>query len=150
MCRVALGCMIMEGYGQTECTAAATLTLPSDFVGGHVGAPALCCHVTLRDVAELQYFSKDRCGEVCLKGPGCTRGYFKDAQKTADLFDEHGWLLTGDIGRCLPNGTIRIVDRKKHIFKLAQGEYVAPEKIETVYTRAPAVDQVQPQRCRFR
>lgn len=77
----------------------------------------------------------DRKGEVMIKGPSVTSGYYRDAQKTAELFDADGFLHTGDIGQLLPNGTLRIIDRKKHIFKLAQGEYIAPEKIENVYVQ---------------
>ncbi|VDK17584.1 unnamed protein product [Anisakis simplex] len=130
------------GYGQTECTALATSTWPCDTVGGHCGGPSTCTLLKLADVPELNYFARERKGEILLKGPSCTAGYFKDPQKTAELYDEDGFLHTGDIGEMLPDGTIRIIDRKKHIFKLAQGEYVAPEKIESVYIRAPCVQQI--------
>ncbi|CAI2349377.1 unnamed protein product [Caenorhabditis sp. 36 PRJEB53466] len=141
-CRVTLGATIVEGYGQTECTALATFTWMGDPSTGHCGAPAPCALVKLGDVPDLNYFAKDGKGEIRIKGPCVSKGYYKDPERTAELFDEEGFLQTGDIGEMLPNGTIRIIDRKKHIFKLAQGEYVAPEKIENVYIRTPVVQQV--------
>uniref|UniRef100_A0A3Q3FL47 Long-chain-fatty-acid--CoA ligase n=1 Tax=Labrus bergylta TaxID=56723 RepID=A0A3Q3FL47_9LABR len=140
--RAAVGCQFYEGYGQTECTAGCTITLPGDSTAGHVGAPLPCNSIKLVDVAEMNYLASNGEGEVCVKGPNVFKGYLKDPEKTEETIDEDGWLHTGDIGKWLPNGTLKIVDRKKHIFKLAQGEYIAPEKVENIYTRSDAVAQV--------
>ncbi|XP_008934944.1 PREDICTED: long-chain-fatty-acid--CoA ligase 1-like, partial [Merops nubicus] len=131
-----------EGYGQTECTAGCSLSLPGDWTAGHVGAPMPCSIIKLVDVQEMNYLAARGEGEVCVKGPNVFRGYLKDPEKTAEALDKDGWLHTGDIGKWLPNGTLKIIDRKKHIFKLAQGEYIAPEKIENVYLRCEALAQV--------
>ncbi|NXO74264.1 ACSL1 ligase, partial [Phainopepla nitens] len=140
--RAALGCQFYEGYGQTECTAGCSLSLPGDWTAGHVGAPMPCNVIKLVDVQEMNYLAAKGEGEVCIKGVNVFRGYLKDPEKTAEALDKDGWLHTGDIGKWLPNGTLKIIDRKKHIFKLAQGEYIAPEKIENVYLRCEAVAQV--------
>ncbi|XP_040030505.1 long-chain-fatty-acid--CoA ligase 1 isoform X2 [Gasterosteus aculeatus] len=140
--RAAVGCQFYEGYGQTECTAGCTMTMPGEWEAGHVGAPLPCNSLKLVDVSEMNYLAVNGEGEVCVKGPNVFQGYLKDPEKTAEALDADGWLHTGDIGKWLPNGTLRIVDRKKHIFKLAQGEYIAPEKIENIYTRCDAVAQV--------
>ncbi|XP_036105433.1 long-chain-fatty-acid--CoA ligase 1 isoform X2 [Molossus molossus] len=140
--RAALGCQFYEGYGQTECTAGCSLTIPGDWTAGHVGAPMPCNLVKLVDVEDMNYLAAKGEGEVCVKGPNVFQGYLKDPAKTAEALDKDGWLHTGDIGKWLPNGTLKIVDRKKHLFKLAQGEYIAPEKIENVYLRSEPVAQV--------
>ncbi|KAM6221243.1 long-chain-fatty-acid--CoA ligase 1 isoform 2-T2 [Rhynchocyon petersi] len=140
--RAALGCQFYEGYGQTECTAGCCLTIPGDWTAGHVGAPMPCNYIKLADVEEMNYMAAKGEGEVCVKGPNVFKGYLKDPAKTAEVFDKDGWLHTGDIGKWLPNGTLKIIDRKKHIFKLAQGEYIAPEKIENIYVRSEPVAQV--------
>uniref|UniRef100_A0A8C6XP47 Long-chain-fatty-acid--CoA ligase n=1 Tax=Naja naja TaxID=35670 RepID=A0A8C6XP47_NAJNA len=140
--RAALGCQFYEGYGQTECTAGCSLTIPGDWTAGHVGAPMPCNIIKLVDVEEMNYFAAKGEGEVCVKGANVFQGYLKDPEKTTEVLDKDGWVHTGDIGKWLPNGTLKIIDRKKHIFKLAQGEYIAPEKIENVYIRSEPVAQV--------
>ncbi|MEQ2280718.1 Long-chain-fatty-acid--CoA ligase 5, partial [Ameca splendens] len=140
--RAALGCQIFEAYGQTECAAACTFTLPGDATSGHVGVPLPCNFLKLVDVDEMNYFASNDEGEVCIKGTNVFKGYLKDPEKTAETLDKDGWLHTGDIGKWLPNGALKIIDRKKNIFKLAQGEYIAPEKIENVYVQSGPVAQV--------
>lgn len=125
---------------------------------GHVGPPIPCCKVKLIDVPEMNYFAKDGRGEVCFWGYNVFRGYFKDELNTKLALDDEGWLHTGDIGCWTPEGTLKLIDRKKHIFKLSQvnfyyfsaknakfpffqGEYIAPEKIETVYARCKFIAQ---------
>lgn len=80
-------------------------------------------------------------GEIQLTGPGIFKGYFKNPDKTAEAF-EGEWLCTGDVAMVYPNGAVKIIDRAKNIFKLAQGEYIAPEKLENVYVQCSMLAQV--------
>ncbi|XP_077284465.1 long-chain-fatty-acid--CoA ligase 6 isoform X2 [Arctopsyche grandis] len=140
--RCALGCLIVEGYGQTECTAPVTLTVQGDHVPEHVGPPVPCNHIKLVDVPEMEYYATQGQGEICVKGSNVFKGYYKDPEKTRETIDSEGWHHTGDVGQWLPNGTLKIIDRRKHIFKLSQGEYIVPEKIENIYIRSQYVEQV--------
>jgi long-chain acyl-CoA synthetase len=139
--RVACGARIIEGYGLTETAAAATISHPDDASNGHVGIPTICSEIKLVDVPEMDYRSTNAppTGEVCVRGPNVFQGYYKDKAKTDEAFDGSGWFHTGDIGRWNADGTLSIIDRKKNIFKLAQGEYVAAEKIENVMARCALV-----------
>ncbi|XP_043230941.1 long-chain-fatty-acid--CoA ligase 5-like [Amphibalanus amphitrite] len=140
--RAALGCLIVEGYGQTECVCPCTLTMPGDHTVGHVGPPLSSCAIKLADVPDMGYSAADGRGEVCVRGAQVFKGYYRAPELTDEALDEDGWLHTGDIGQWLPNGTLRIIDRKKNIFKLSQGEYVAPERLENIFMRSPLVGQI--------
>ena len=83
------------------------------------------------DVPEMNYYtdSEHPKGELWNRGQCVFKEYFKDPQTTSETIDEDGWNHSGDIVELLPNGSIKIIDRKKNIFKLSQGEYIAPEKV---------------------
>jgi long-chain acyl-CoA synthetase len=149
--RVAFGCPIIEGYGQTENCAAAFMTYPEDKEIGHCGGPLPCIDYKLVDVPEMQYLSTDLDeignsaprGEICVRGLNVFKGYYKNPEETEATIDEEGWLHSGDIGiRLHHNGALKIIDRKKNIFKLSQGEYVSAEKIESVCSTSPYVAQI--------
>jgi len=74
-----------------------------------------------------------------VKGSSVTCGYYKRPDKTAEAFDAQGYFKTGDIALIYPNGTIKIIDRSKNIFKLSQGEYIAPEKVENMLALSPII-----------
>ncbi|KAI3497560.1 hypothetical protein L1887_40272 [Cichorium endivia] len=142
--RVCFGCSVIEGYGMTETSCVITIMDDGDNLSGHVGSPNPACEVKLADVPEMNYTSDDQPhprGEICVRGPTVFQGYYKDEVQTREVVDDEGWLHTGDIGMWLPGGRLKIIDRKKNIFKLAQGEYIAPDKIENVYAKCKFVAQ---------
>ncbi|EGC35547.1 fatty acyl-CoA synthetase [Dictyostelium purpureum] len=143
--RACFCCPVVQGYGLTENVGGANVAYPEDPNLNHVGPPLSSVEIKLVDVPEMNYFSTDKpCprGEVCLRGYNVFMGYYKDEQKTAEDLKSDGWFHTGDVGRWNENGTLSIIDRKKNIFKLSQGEYVAAEYLESVYVRSPFASQV--------
>lgn len=140
--KVCFCCPILEGYGLTETSAASTLSHEDDPVSGHVGGPIDCCKVRLRSVPEMNYRVEDKPyprGEILMTGANVFEGYYKNEEKTKECFDEDGWFCSGDVGMIYPNGSIKIIDRVKNIFKLSQGEYIAPEKMENIFVKSKYV-----------
>ena len=142
--KVTMSCPVLQGYGLTEICAAANLQHVTDQRSGNVGAPTACCEMKLVSCPEMGYVvtSTPPRGEVCLRGHNLFAGYYKQEAKTKEVIDADGWLHTGDIGAIDETGNLSIIDRKKNIFKLAQGEYVAVEKIENILLSDPYVSQI--------
>ncbi|KAI8891209.1 acetyl-CoA synthetase-like protein [Backusella circina FSU 941] len=142
--RVVLCCDILEGYGATETCSAVTVHLPGEYKANHVGTSIPCIEYKLVDVPDMNYYSTDPLprGEILVRGRNISKGYYKEPEKTREVFDDEGWYHTGDIGLVDKRGCLVIIDRKKNIFKLAQGEYVAPEKIENIYMKHPVIAQI--------
>ncbi|UJR17526.1 hypothetical protein I4U23_004421 [Adineta vaga] len=135
------GIKILEGFGQTENCGVATCQQINDSTVRNIGVPLHCNMIKLVDVPDMQYFARDNVGELCIKGANVFKGYFRDEVKTREAIDNEGWLHTGDIAKWTPTGQAQIIDRKKHMFKLSQGEYIAPERIENIYIQSRYITQ---------
>lgn len=128
----ACGIQILEGYGLTETCPAVTLNRYNKFRFGTVGPAIPQC--------EIKIAEED--GEILLKGPNITRGYYKLPDENRASFTEDGWFRSGDIGVVDADGFLRITDRKKDLIKTAGGKYVAPQMMENMLKTDPVVSQV--------
>ncbi|CAI5484905.1 unnamed protein product [Closterium sp. Yama58-4] len=136
---------ICSGYGLTETNASGFISYTEGIEqAGTVGPPMPTLETRLESVPGMNYdaLATPARGEICLRGPILFSGYYKRDDLTKEAIDEEGWFHTGDVGEWQPDGSMKIVDRKKNIFKLAQGEYVAVENLENVYGNCSAIDMV--------
>lgn len=129
----AAGIKIINMYGLTETSPIITInrTEKGKAKLGSVG-------MTIEDV-EVK-IAED--GEILCKGPCVTPGYYKDPELTRQAFDEEGWFHTGDIGHIEDGKFLMVTDRKKEIFKLSNGKFIAPQIIENIFKESPVIDQI--------
>ncbi|KAI9269343.1 hypothetical protein BY458DRAFT_510672 [Sporodiniella umbellata] len=136
---------ILGGYGMTESVGMCAIMTPELFSVGPVGVPVPCCEIKLVDVPEANYLSTNKPkpqGEIWVRGSSVTKGYFKQEELTKETITEDGWLRTGDVGEWNTDGTLSVIDRIKNLVKLSNGEYIALEKLESVYKTALGVSNI--------
>ena len=134
--RAVFGNQFVQGYGLTESYAVSLCQLEGDLSPGNCGALSPCTEACLADVPDMEYYSTDKPhprGELMLKGNNIFKEYYRNPEETKKSFTEDGWFKTGDICVIDELGRFKIIDRRKNVLKLAQGEYVSPERIENVY-----------------
>jgi len=147
--------MVFTGYGQTEVSAATTLTLPDDPIervaatvgtaklGGPAGDPALggrLAQYRTIDPFSAAVLPDGAEGELVVRGPIVTHGYHGDDAATSYSLSSDGWLRTGDLGRVDADGYVHLTGRSKELFKVG-GELVAPVEVEQLITGLPGVEQ---------
>jgi long-chain acyl-CoA synthetase len=125
----AAGVLVLEGWGMTETSTAATISSPDDFKIGTIGKPFPGCEVKIADD-----------GEILVKGPNVFQGYHKNPEATAETIVD-GWLHTGDIGEVDSEGFIKITGRKKDIIITAGGKNITPANLEAEIKQHPLVSQ---------
>jgi len=125
----AAGVLILEGWGMTETSTAATIATPEDFRFGTIGKPFPGCEVKIADD-----------GEILVKGPNVFQGYYKNEKATRETLVD-GWLHTGDLGEFDADGYLKITGRKKDIIITAGGKNITPANLEGEIKQHPLVSQ---------
>lgn len=127
----AAGIPILEGYGLTETSPVIAVNSFEHTKIGSVGRPIKNIDVKIQED-----------GEITVKGPTVTQGYYKDEKQTKEAFTEDGYFKTGDIGILDKDNFLFITDRKKEMFKTSGGKYVAPQVIENLAKASQFIEQI--------
>ena len=124
---------VQEGYGLTETSPVIAVNYPNYpyMKFGTVGPVVENIEVKIADD-----------GEILMKGPSLMLGYYKNPEKTKEVVDEEGWFHTGDIGMLHERNILQITDRKKEMFKLSTGKYLAPQVVENKFKESPFIEQI--------
>jgi long-chain acyl-CoA synthetase len=123
------GILVLEGWGMTETSTAATIATPDEFKFGTIGKPFPGVEVRIAED-----------GEILVKGPNVFQGYYKNEEATADTIKD-GWLHTGDLGEMDSDGFLKITGRKKDIIITAGGKNITPANLEAEIKQHPLVSQ---------
>ncbi len=126
----AAGIPVLQGYGMTEASVTC-VNRPDDSKVGSIGTPFENIEMT---IAESD-------GEILIRGKNVMKGYYNNPEETAKVIDEEGFYHTGDVGYVDQDGHFFITDRKKDLFKLSNGKYVAPQQVESLLKQSPLVSQ---------
>lgn len=136
---------MISGYGLTETTAMGCLMNPLEWTAETLGAMPACIDVKLVDFPDAGYYATNQPnpqGEVWIRGPSVLEEYYKNDKETAEALGPGGWFKTGDIGEWDRNGHLKLIDRKKNLVKTLNGEYIALEKLESIYRSVPVVGNI--------
>lgn len=134
----AAGIQIIEGYGMTETAPLIAVNRfePGLNMFGTVGLIVPGVDVKIDSPSETGE------GEIMVKGPNLTQGYFKRQELNSEVFTSEGWFKTGDVGMFVKGRFLKITDRKKDIFKTSAGKYIAPQPLQNHFNKSPFI-----QRC---
>lgn len=138
-------CPMISGYGLTETTAMGTLQNPMEWTVATIGAMPGSVEIKLVDFPDAGYLVTNKPnpqGEVWIRGNSVMEGYHDNEKETAQAMTADGWFRTGDIGEFDKNGHLKLIDRKKNLIKTLNGEYIALEKLESIYRSAPVVANI--------
>lgn len=136
---------MINGYGLTETTAMGALMDPFEWTDEALGNIPGCIEIKLVDYPDAGYFVTNKPnpqGEIWIRGASVMDAYYQNEEETKAAFTPDGWFKTGDIGEWDRNGHLKMVDRKKNLVKTLNGEYIALEKLESVYRAATVVANI--------
>ena len=150
--KLMLCCPFVQGYAQTESGGTSFIKNMHDTMVGSIGCIENVAEVKLVDLPEFNYLTTDvnpnngvhePRGEICIRG-SYFKGYFKNPVETNRIIDKDGWLHSGDVGVILTGygNDLKIIDRVKNIFKLSQGEYIAPDKVQNILIGSKYINQM--------